>query len=131
MVAVVNPVEVLDPRVLEREGRLLAEQLIAQSGVEGLDVTVLPGGHPRDEGAVDIKKGEPAGHLLDRELRAIVRAHDSGREVAQEQLREMVDRGFGQDRLCDQRPHREVRVFVDQAEHPQASFIGSQVFTKS
>jgi hypothetical protein len=80
---------VLSPPVLDddlgfeqRAERLQVEQLVAQPGVERLDVPVLPRAARVDEPRVTPGVGEPRPHGVRGELAAVVRAEARGPAAA-------------------------------------------------
>jgi len=63
-----------DPGLLERVEDLAVEKLVAQTGVEALDVAVLPWAAGSDVGGLRPDSGDPVLHGRGDELRAVVGA---------------------------------------------------------
>ena len=59
---------------LERIEYLSVQELVTQSGIEALDVTILPGRARLDESGLSSDCGDPPAHGLGSELRAVVGA---------------------------------------------------------
>lgn len=57
---------------LERVEDLAIEKLVSEPGVEGFDVSVLPGTAWLDEERSHVQAAEPIADRLSRELRAVV-----------------------------------------------------------
>src|SRR5262249_44128778 len=74
----------------ERED-FAVEQLVAQAGVEALDVAVLPGAAPLDVSGLGTDNPDPFLYCLGEELRSVVGPDVSGNALQDEEVGQNVD----------------------------------------
>src|SRR6516165_2372354 len=67
------------------------EQLVAQAGVEALDVAVLPGAAPLDVSGLGTDNPDPFLYCLGEELRSVVGPDVSGNALQDEEVGQNVD----------------------------------------
>lgn len=79
------------PGLLQRREELHVEQLVSEPGVEGLDVSILPGAAWLDEegGAANFR--EPGSELTGDEFRPVVGAQVLGCAAVLDDLGELLD----------------------------------------
>ena len=75
----------------QRVEDLAVEQFVPQSGVEALDVAVLPRTARRDVGGLGTDRADPLLQRLGDELRPVVRTNVPGHAAQDEQIRQHVD----------------------------------------
>ena len=76
---------------LEGVEDLPVQELVAQSGIETLDVAVLPGRSRLDEGSAGADRGDPPPDGLGDELRSVVGADVARNAAQEEQIGQHID----------------------------------------
>ena len=106
-----------DPGLLERVEALSVEQLIAHSGIEALDVAVLPRAARCDVGGLRADRVDPCLNRLGDKLGAVVGANVARHAAQNEQVAEHVDDIRAVEPAID--PDRQTFVceLVDDIEH--------------
>ena len=108
-----------DLRLLQRVEDLAVEQLVAELGVEALDVAVLPGGAGLDVGGLRADGGDPVPQGPGQELRAVVRADVRRRAAREHELRQGLDDGGRVQLAVDPDRQRLASELVDDGQHPE------------
>ena len=105
---------------------LAIEQLIAKTGVEALDIAVLPRTARFDIGSLGADSGDPFLHGLGDELRSVVGPDMTGNAAQDEQVRQNVDDIDCFELAGDTGRQAFVGKLVNDIEHPiSASIVGA------
>src|SRR5262249_27177997 len=101
-------------------------QLIAQAGIEALDVAVLPGAAPLDVGGLGTDNRDPVLYRLGDELWSVVGPDVSGNAPQDEQVGQNVDHIDGLELAGDTDRQTFVGELVEHVEHPVlATIVGA------
>ena len=125
---IVVPAPALDDDLRLAQGveDLAVEQLVAEPGIEALDIAVLPRAARLDVGGLGADRGDPLLHGLGDELRAVVGTDVAGHAAQDEQVRQDVDDVDRLEPAGD--PDRQALVgeLVDDVEHAELpSVVGA------
>ena len=118
---IVMPAPALDDdlRLAQRVEDLAVEQLVAEPGIEALDIAILPGAARRDVGGLGPDRRDPLLDGLGDELRAVVGADVAGHAAQDEQVGQHVDDVDGLELASDADRQALVRELVDDVEHAE------------
>lgn len=106
-----------DPSLVERVEDLSVEQLVTHSGVEALDVAVLPWATRRDVGCLRADRVDPCLNRLGDKLGAIVGADVAGHAAQDELVGEYIDDIRAVEPAVDPDRQTFVGELVDEIEH--------------
>lgn len=112
-----------DLGLLQRIEDFSVQQLVAQAGVETLDVAVLPWAAGRDVGCLGTDGGDPILHGLGNELGTVVGANVPRNSTHDEQIGQHVDHIDRLQLACNPDRQALVRELVEHIEHPELSAV--------